>query len=72
MSRILTERAAIEKLKKLAEQWPKDLLWVFAADGQLIVLRLDKDGKRVMTSSGGYDGRNIVAVINIPADGGDW
>lgn len=69
----LTEAEAIRKFQELADQWPKSL-WIFCGGSVGInVLRLNPDGSRKMTNSGGVDPSAIVASIDgIQNDGGDF
>lgn len=58
-------------LKRLEEGWnPK--YWIFAADGDLNLMKHGKDGERAMTDDGGVDQDYIVGTFNIDSDGGDW
>ena len=81
------EKAAIRYLKRLAARWPKSL-WLFSGSGSLNVMKCGEDGERVYTGSdpgrhwqvrhdeageqGGVNREYVVAVIDIPNDGGDW
>jgi hypothetical protein len=66
------EKAAISKLKKLAQIWPESL-WLFS-NGTLYVMKTNGIGEkeRAMTQYGGVDPKYIVDTIDIPNDGGDW
>lgn len=64
------EELAIELLKKAARHWPESL-WLFSASGTLNVMKRDDNGKRVMDGYG-YDPNYVIAIIDIPNDGGDW
>jgi len=65
------EKLVIKKLKTLAKVWPKSL-WLFSANGELCVMRKDRNGNIPMTKSGGVDQEYKVDVIKIKNDGGDW
>lgn len=65
-----SEQLALKRLQVLAENWPKTL-WLFAADGELHVMR-KIDGEHKTLPNGGVDPAHIVATIDIEADGGDW
>lgn len=64
------EKRAIAALQKLAKTWPKSL-WLFSASGSLCVMQNDENGERRLRGDG-VDDDAIVALINIPNDGGDW
>jgi hypothetical protein len=72
MSTEARRKAAIRLLEKAAAIWPRDDLWVFAADSRLCVMRYGPDGRRLIGLDRGMDQDAIVARIDIPADGGDW
>lgn len=65
------EQRAVASLRRLASRWPRSL-WLFSADGTLYVMRVGEDGRPVFTASGTYDDEYVVAVIDIPNDGGGW
>lgn len=65
------ESNAIEVLKRAARYWPKSL-WLFAANGQVHVMRKTEDGKHAILPGGEMDPDYRLASIAIEADGGDW
>ena len=72
------ERKAIAALHRLASRWPTTL-WLASMSGNLHVMRVGNDGKRVYhpirgpnSSGGGVDQSFSVARVDIPNDGGDW
>lgn len=65
------EKAAVAALRRLAKKWP-DSLWLFAASGNLHIMKNDESGQRAITHLGGVDPELTVAHIEIPCDGGDW
>ena len=65
------EKIAINRLRRLAENWPKSL-WLFSGSGSLCVMKFGRDGKRVIDEQGCFDSKYIVDIIDIPNDGGDW
>jgi len=65
------ETNAIATLRRLATRWPKGL-WLFAASGNLCVMRAGKHGEHLMTDGGGVDSDYQITNIDIPNDGGDW
>jgi hypothetical protein len=65
------EQKTIQALLQLAENWP-DTLWLFAASGNLHVMRRGAGGEMVTLTPGGFNPRYIVASVSIPCDGGDW
>ncbi len=67
---LLAEKLAISLLKKVQRNWPNSL-WLFAADGQLHIMK-KKGGKRAITSQGGVDQDYVIDTIFIETDGGDW
>lgn len=64
------EARAIRSLRALAKRWPKSL-WLFT-NGQSLCVMQKKDGRRVVTKTGGMDADYSLASINIESDGGDW
>lgn len=65
------ERKAIEDLHDLAARWPRTL-WLFSANGALMVMKKNKAGERAMEGTG-VDPRYAVShPVDIPNDGGDW
>ena len=65
------EQHVIRVLKNLSSHWPKTL-WIFAAGGDLNVMRYNEKGERAITEFGGMDQEYIVDAISFPSDGGDW
>ena len=65
------EQAAIRALTRLSSRWPRSL-WLFAASGSMMVMRVDEHGERAENEHGGVDRRQIVGRVSIPCDGGDW
>ena len=65
------EELAIELLRKVARHWPKSL-WLFAADGELCVMKKTEENQKATTHTGGMDPDYILAAIDIESDGGDW
>jgi hypothetical protein len=65
------EKAAIAKLRRLANTWPATL-WLFSGAGKLCVMRRDGNGERAATDGGGVDPDYVITTIDIPNDGGDW
>ena len=64
------EAWAIGTLIRLAKRWPKSL-WLMSRAGSLCVMRADDDG--TMPDGEVVDlNERVVAVVNIPNDGGDW
>lgn len=61
----MTEREAIEALRKLSRAWPAGLT-LFADNGSLRVIR----GRPDMSSREAFE-RGVVASVDIPCDGGD-
>ena len=67
-----SEQMAIALLEKAARRWP-DSLWLYAAGGQLHVMRTGRGGEHVIDDhTGGVDSDFFLATINIDSDGGDW
>lgn len=64
------ERNAIRTLQRLAKRWPKTL-WIYAGSNDLMVMRLNKKGKRAMDGDA-VDQNYCVADIAIPSDGGGF
>ncbi len=59
-------------LKKLNENW-NDKYWLFAADGDLHLMRLNNDGGRILEANLGMSQKAIIHSYNrIKSDGGDW
>lgn len=65
------EQNAINTLKRLEKRWP-DSLWLFSANGTLLVMRKGKDGEQVHINDGACDQEYQITTINIENDGGDW
>jgi len=65
------ERLALRRLKVLEETWPESL-WIFAAGGDLHVMRTTTDGHHAVTDEGSVDQNALVESFEIDADGGDW
>jgi hypothetical protein len=65
------EKRVIARLRRLASDWPASL-WLFVGDGELHVMRCDKDGDQAFCDSGGVDPEYTIAKIGIPSDGGGW
>jgi len=65
------EKNAIAVLKNIAKAWPKSL-WLFSGGGTLHVMKVGKNGGKVVTNTGAFDPDYSVATINIENDGGDW
>ena len=65
------EAKAIRALKRLAKNWPSSL-WLFAASGDLCVMRLAPGQGMGSTPTGGMDPAYVLDSIAIPCDGGDW
>ncbi len=57
---VLTHEQAIRRLKRLANQWPKDLM-LFADNSYLVVAECTSDGRYA----------EVDFVSGIPCDGGD-
>lgn len=66
-----TEKATVDALRKLADDWPQTL-WLFSANGRLCVMKKNEHGVRAMLPSGGVDRGYEVARIDIENDGGGW
>ena len=64
------EIKAIKRLRSLSATWPKTL-WIYAADGELHVMR-KVGGRHATVENGGMDQAQIIATIAIESDGGDW
>lgn len=67
------ESRFIAALMRVARKCPQSV-WLFAADGNLHVMR-KKNGRHAVcddTAGAGMDQNYIIATINIDADGGDW
>jgi len=59
-------------LKKLNENW-NDKYWLFAADGELHLMKYNADGQRIVLANRGMSQKAILHSYNrITADGGDW
>ena len=59
-------------LKKLNENW-NDKYWVFAADGELHLMKYNEARERIVESHGGMSQKAILhSYPKITADGGDW
>jgi hypothetical protein len=65
------EFAAISSLKRVSKKWPKSL-WLFSASGSLLVMKKDKNGKKVIKKNGSVDQDYVIATIDIENDGGDF
>lgn len=46
------ERKTIASIRRLALKWPKSL-WLFSANGELQIMKKDKNEERAMLSNGG-------------------
>lgn len=60
----------IEEFKKLAKRCPKNL-WLFSGSGSLCVMKYPED-MNTMNESGGVNPENIIDIVEIKNDGGDW
>lgn len=68
------ERRVVAALKRIAKRWPQSI-WLYAAGGDLHVMRADEDGGHHYGGSGGrnaIDPAYALDVVRIPSDGGDW
>ena len=66
------EKNAISTLKRLAKKWPPNL-WLFSANGSLLVMRYNEHGEQAMLPNYCVDQEYIVDDIQgIPNDGGDF
>lgn len=66
----IEEMQMIRALVRLSRRWPSSL-WVFAAGGQLHVMRAGDEGEHIKNGEGN-DPAYVLASIDIPSDGGDW
>lgn len=59
-------------LKKLNDNW-NDKYWLFAADGEIHLMRYNANGERMTENNLGMSQKAILhSYTNITADGGDW
>ena len=73
------EQLAIKRLEEVAKIWPKSL-WLYSANGELLIMKKHIEGSRAMDETpgydmdetSGYDQEYIVETIGIENDGGDW
>jgi len=66
----LTTAEVIRRLERLAKRWP-DHLWLFAASGQLCLMRKDAGGNRVLEGDQ-MSQEAMETSFPIECDGGDW
>jgi len=68
------ERRWVDRLRLVMADQP-DGLWLFAANGDLVVMRCGPNREHVMTSLGGVDPAYDLGSIPVALgaiDGGDW
>ena len=67
-----TKKQILGHLEKLNKRW-NNRYWIFATDGGLVLMKMGKDGDRIVSPGGGMSREAIVRAFNgINADGGDW
>ena len=66
----MSEKGVIAYLTRLEQQWPGHL-WLFAADGRLLLMRKDENGQHAVTGMGGVNPDYIIQDFQIETDGGN-
>lgn len=70
MSKSMREEITIGALRRLEKTWP-DTLWLYAAAGQLHLIKRGPDGRRVLLPAGAPDPGHTIASFKIPCAGSD-
>jgi len=67
------EKKIIQKFRQLEKLFEGSGCWLYAAGGDLHLVRRNEKGKIAITESGGVDPDFVIAFTQgIHADGGDW